>query len=116
MAKGKKTGGRKKGSTNKVTVAVKDALTQAFSLMGGVKALAAWGKDNPELFYPIWSKLLPQEVKAEHTGPDGGPISHEHTGTIAAKLDALSAAYAGAAAREEAAAPGTDGTQKPVDT
>jgi hypothetical protein len=66
MAKGKKTGGRKKGSTNKVTVAVKDALTQAFSLMGGVKALAA------------------------------------------------SAAFAGAADREEAGALPGDGAGKPV--
>jgi hypothetical protein len=73
MAKGKKTGGRTKGTPNKSTAAVKDALTQAFDHLGGVTALVEWGKKNATEFYKLWSKLLPQEV----TGKDGGPIQTE---------------------------------------
>lgn len=54
--------GRPKGSVNKSTASVKAALQEAFEGMGGVEALKTWGKDNPQLFYPIWSKLLPTEM------------------------------------------------------
>ncbi len=57
--------GRKPGSVNKTTTAVKDALMLAFDSIGGVPALSLWAKDNPEKFYPIWAKLLPQEIKGE---------------------------------------------------
>jgi hypothetical protein len=63
----KKVGGRKRGSTNVKTAAVKDALVEAFDKMGGVKSLVAWGEKNPGQFYAIWSKLLPVELK----NPDG---------------------------------------------
>lgn len=59
--------GRKKGSVNKTTAAVKDALTKAFDGRGGVRALTAWADENPTEFYKLWAKLLPTEV----TGKDG---------------------------------------------
>lgn len=59
----KKAGGRKPGSKNKTTSAVKAALVQAFDEMGGVETLVAWGKKNKTEFYKIWSKLLPTEIK-----------------------------------------------------
>lgn len=60
-----KTGGRQKGSPNKTTVAVKQALQLAFDGVGGVPALTEWARENPGKFFEIWSKMLPQEVKAE---------------------------------------------------
>lgn len=73
MAKGTKTGGRQKGTPNKTTVAVKEALLEAFDNLGGVSALVTWGMDNPTAFYQIWSKLAPIEAKidAEHSGDIG---------------------------------------------
>jgi hypothetical protein len=68
MAKGKKTGGRKKGSTQKVTVAVKDALTASVLVDGWRKGLAAWGKDNPELFYPIWRSCSRKRLRPSTPG------------------------------------------------
>lgn len=62
-----KTGGREAGSKNKTTVAVKEALIKAFDEMGGVESLVEWGVEHPHLFYPLWVKLLPQEVKADVT-------------------------------------------------
>lgn len=62
---GKKVGGRRKGTPNKTTVAVKAALTSAFTQLGGVDNLVTWGKDNPGEFFKLWAKLLPTEVKLE---------------------------------------------------
>ena len=65
MAKRPKTGGRKKGTPNKTTVAVKEALDIAFKDMGGVTSLVEWGRENQTDFYKIWARLLPKEIKAE---------------------------------------------------
>lgn len=74
MALGEKTGGRQKGTPNKSTAAVKTALSEAFDMLGGVESLVEWGRDEPAEFYKLWVKMLPQEVKAEHTGADGVPL------------------------------------------
>lgn len=74
MAKGIKTGGRKAGTPNKTTAAVKEAMSLAFEGIGGVPALQAWAAKNPDLFYPLWTKLLPIETKNEHAGPGGGAL------------------------------------------
>lgn len=65
MAAGRKTGGRQKGTPNKATAAVKDALTEAFGELGGVPSLVTWGRDQPGEFYKLWVKMLPQEIKAD---------------------------------------------------
>lgn len=69
--------GRKPGTVNKQTASVKDALIQAFEMMGGVESLFKWGKANPRDFYPMWVRLLPADVKAELTGQAGGPMVME---------------------------------------
>jgi hypothetical protein len=63
MANGKKTGGRKPGSKNKTTAAVKQALVEAFEQMGGVESLVAWGRRNRTEFYKLWVRMLPVELK-----------------------------------------------------
>lgn len=64
MAKARaKTGGRKKGTPNKLTAAVKAALDEAFAELGGVPGLVKWGKKNQTEFYRLWIKLLPTEIK-----------------------------------------------------
>lgn len=65
MAFKKGQGGRKRGSQNKVTAAVKDALTEAFDGMGGTKALMTWGKENQAQFYQLWVKMLPQDQRID---------------------------------------------------
>jgi len=62
MAEGRKTGGRPPGSLNKSTRNVKAALERAFERMGGVRALVAWGRENPTEFYKLWAKLLPRDL------------------------------------------------------
>ena len=55
--------GRKAGTKNKSTIAVKEALQAAFDGIGGVEFLTAFAKRNPDEFYKLWVKMLPQEVK-----------------------------------------------------
>ena len=62
MAAGRKTGGRTKGTPNKTTTAVKEALNLAFEGVGGVPQLQEWAKENPTEFYKLWVKMLPQQV------------------------------------------------------
>ncbi len=62
MAKGKKTGGRTSGTPNKLTQDVKEAFQLAFDGSGGVQALTDWAISNPNLFYPLYSKLIPHDI------------------------------------------------------
>jgi hypothetical protein len=62
--------GRKKGSSNKVTKAFKEAILSAFNEIGGEEKLAEWAKENQTEFYKICARLIPQEV----SGPEGGSI------------------------------------------
>lgn len=71
--KRKKTGGRKKGTPNKVTVAVKDAIEAAAEKLGGTDRLVEWAKEDPgneRIFWSqIYTKLLPLQVKGEGDNP-----------------------------------------------
>jgi hypothetical protein len=68
-----KTGGRKPGTPNKTTVAVKEAFKQAFDDLGGTSALVTWAMENPTQFYQLYSKLIPTEIDATLSGKDGAP-------------------------------------------
>lgn len=75
MAVGKKYGGRKKGTPNKTTTSVKEALSMCYDDLGGRDALKMWAVNEPTEFYKLWSKMLPQEVKSEISGKDGAPLA-----------------------------------------
>lgn len=64
--KGKpKTGGRKKGTPNKTTVKVKQAIIQAFDKAGGVDYLVRVAQDDPRTFCTLLGRVLPTEMKHE---------------------------------------------------
>jgi hypothetical protein len=67
MAKGKKTGGRRKGSTNKLPSELKEMILTALGDAGGVDYLVARAKDTPAAFLTLVGKVLPLQV----TGKDG---------------------------------------------
>lgn len=66
----KKTGGRKKGTPNKVTGQLKDMILQALDESGGVAYLKTQALENPTAFLSLVGKVLPLQV----TGEGGGPI------------------------------------------
>lgn len=70
-------GGRKKGSLNKTTADVKEAIVRAFHKAGGARYLAKLSRTHPHVFCTLVGKIIPAEVKAEITGKDGGPIIQE---------------------------------------
>jgi hypothetical protein len=76
MAKGVKTGGRKKGTPNRTTAAVKDAIQIVASNLGGPDRMLAWAKEDPlneRIFWKdIYPKLLPLQVNG--AGDDGEHI------------------------------------------
>lgn len=72
MAVGRKTGGRQKGTPNKMSKTVKDNVLSVFDEIGGTDEMALWAADNRTEFYRLYSKLLP--IESQISGPDGGDI------------------------------------------
>lgn len=72
MAVGKKTGGRKKGTPNKLTGELKDLILNALSEAGGLNYLVTQAQNNPTAFLTLVGKVLPMQV----SGPGGGAIPH----------------------------------------
>ena len=69
MALGRKTGGRSKGTPNKLTTSVKEAFEIAFRSMQAEKDvnLLDWGKANPTDFYKISARLIPETINSRVT-------------------------------------------------
>lgn len=74
MAPRVKHGGRQKGTPNKTTTAVKEALIAAFDRMGGVDSLVEWGQANQTEFYKLWVKILPAQVNDDGSGSTAEPV------------------------------------------
>lgn len=66
MATGKKTGGRKKGTPNKVTRELKEMILNALATAGGEKYLVRAAKKNPNAFLTLVGKVLPLQVAGEN--------------------------------------------------
>jgi hypothetical protein len=76
MALGRKTGGRQKGTPNKLTGNLKEQILEAASRAGNgdiAAYLEAQAKANPGPFMALLGKVLPMQV----TGEDGGAIQLE---------------------------------------
>jgi hypothetical protein len=89
MAKGKKTGGRVKGSKNKLQRDSREhVLETAARLERDGLGLYEWAKNSPDEFWKLYGKTLPRPV--EVSGPDGGPLTVEvlsyATGKIASQF------------------------------
>lgn len=75
QTKNKAGPGRPKGSVNKTTALLKDAILKAAEQAGDVDGMVGYlktqAKDNPGPFMALLGKVLPLQV----TGEDGGPVS-----------------------------------------
>ena len=65
-----KTGGRKKGSINKLTASLKDAILKALEKAGGEEYLHRVSQSDPRTFCTLLGRVLPMQV----TGENGGPL------------------------------------------
>jgi hypothetical protein len=68
-----KTGGRLKGTPNKVTTLAKDAIAAAAERLGGINRLVEWVRADPaneRVFWgTIYTKLLPLQVSGDPSAP-----------------------------------------------
>ncbi len=69
MATGKKTGGREKGTPNRVTASLKDAVLNAFEEVGGEKYLVKVAEDDPRTFCVLLGKILPKDISYQDSDP-----------------------------------------------
>jgi len=75
MARGYKTGGRQKGTPNKVSALLKDQILEAGAKAhpeGMVGYLTQQANDNPAAYLSLLGKVLPTQVSGD---PDGAPIT-----------------------------------------
>lgn len=91
MATGKKTGGRVKGTPNKTTAMLKEAILGAAKATGsdgqgkgGLMGYCAFlAKSEPKAFAQLLGKVLPMQV----TGDGGGPIKVTQVQLVALSED-----------------------------
>lgn len=67
--KGQKTGGRKKGTPNKVTGDLKSMILGALDNKGGIKYLEKQAEQNPTAFLTLVGKVLPMTVAGDPNAP-----------------------------------------------
>ena len=67
---GKRPGsGRKKGGTNKITSDVRQAIMDAFSILGGAEYLRKVATEDPKAFCALLGKLIPVKVAGDAEDP-----------------------------------------------
>ena len=57
-----KNRGRQVGSKGKVSESIRWGFVEAYRQLGGVDGLVKWGREKPDLFYPLLKALLPHEL------------------------------------------------------
>src|SRR6516164_827992 len=81
-----KLGGRKPGSLNKTTVALKDAILAAFHKTGGVDYLVWLSKEHPSAYATLLGRVLPTEIDGSFKAQVDMTISPEDRLAIAQEL------------------------------
>lgn len=71
---GEKTGGRIKGTPNKLTGDIKAMILAALDEVGGKDYLIRQADENPAAFMTLVGKVLPTKL----VGPDGGPVQFQN--------------------------------------
>jgi len=74
MARGKKTGGRQKGTPNRHTVAAKDAISLAAEGLGGTERLIEWAKEDPANERVFWGTVYPKLIPLAVSGDPDNPL------------------------------------------
>jgi hypothetical protein len=71
VAKGRKTGGRRAGTPDRIGAEVRAAILDAFVQVGGSSYLVRVANEYPAVFCTLLGKILPTEIAADE------PITHE---------------------------------------
>ena len=79
--------GRRKGTPNKLTLSIREAIEHAFDELGGTSYLVHVGQTDPRTFCALLSKLLPTKL----ANADGSPLLAALTELTDAQLEARTA-------------------------
>lgn len=63
MKKRSKTGGRRKGTPNKLTIEIKAAIEGALSAVGGQHYLERVARKHPAVFCALLARLIPKDLQ-----------------------------------------------------
>lgn len=74
MAKGIKTGGRQKGTPNKINAVAKDAIALAAEDLGGAERIVAWAKEDPLNERAFWTQIYPKLIPVQIAGDEDNPL------------------------------------------
>lgn len=77
--------GRPKGSQNKATRAVKDAILDAADALGGTARLAEWAKEDPKNEATFWASIYTKVLPKELTGAEGSDLFPREVRVIGVK-------------------------------
>lgn len=61
--------GRKKGSQNKITATIKEAIEQSFNQVGGAAYLVKMATEQPQAYMTLLGKVLPTQVNLKTNEP-----------------------------------------------
>jgi len=84
---GERVTGRQRGTVNKLTVSIREAIEHAFDELGGTSYLVHVGRSDPRTFCALLSKLLPTKL----SNADGSPLLAALTELTDAQLEARTA-------------------------
>jgi hypothetical protein len=107
---GERVTGRQKGTVNKLTVSIRDAIEHAFDELGGASYLAHVGRTDPKTFCSLLGKLLPTKL----ANADGSPLLAALTELTDAQLEARTARALADAQRAGLMAPSDAVSSPPV--
>jgi len=75
--------GRRKGTPNKQTSALKEMILQALANVGGAQYLERQAREQPGHFLTLLGRVLPLQVKQDGSEPTvPAPVIHEHHGGV----------------------------------
>ncbi len=60
--------GRPKGSRNRTTIALREAVLESLGIVGGIDYLAKLAAEQPELYVRLLTRLLPPEPASRDDG------------------------------------------------
>jgi len=66
---GERRGGRQKGTPNKITKDIKEAILAAFGEVGGSDYLVEQARANPQAFMGLLAKVLPTQISGDAKNP-----------------------------------------------
>lgn len=89
MARHFKSGGRQRGTPNKITRAFREAVLVAYDAIGGDQAFSTWARENQTEFYRIAARLIPLQVAHSSEVPRL-VINIAHTPSLPAEREVMS--------------------------